>query len=237
MSPTMAPTAREPSYDRDASSQATARERLRLGPSALTRLIVSAIAGIVVGLVLTFLLSWRYGLLIGWMAAAGSFVAWTWATIKPMDAESTAAHAAREDAGRHAIDVTVTVAAVASLGAVGLLLLGGSSGGAATDISAALCVASVGLSWATLHTVFTGRYARLYYARHEGAVDFNEGDPPRYVDFAYLAFTVGMTFQVSDTDLKTKEIRATVLQHALLSFFLGAVILATTINLVAGLAK
>jgi uncharacterized membrane protein len=59
--------------------------------------------------------------------------------------------------------------------------------------------------------------------------------PPRYADFAYLAFTVGMTFQVSDTDLQTAALRAAVLRQALLSYLLGAVILATIINLVAGL--
>ena len=171
------------------------------------------------------------------MAAAATFVVWMWATIRSMDAESTAAYAAREDAGRNAIDVTVTVASVASVGAIVLFLLGGSSGAATADIQGALSLCSVAFSWVTLHTIFTGRYARLYYARPEGGVDFNESDPPRYADFAYLAFTIGMTFQVSDTDLKTKRIRATALQHALLSFFLGAVILATTINLIGGLAK
>lgn len=233
----MSPGVRQPSSEHAVSSHAAAREGQSRGPSAHTRLIVSAVAGIVFGLVFTYLLTWRYGLLIGWMAAAGSYVVWMWATIRSMDAQSTAAHALREDPGRHAIDITVIIATVASLGAVAILLLGGSSGGASTDISAALCVGSVAFSWTTLHTIFTGRYAWLYYARNEGGIDFNESDPPRYLDFAYLAFTVGMTFQVSDTDLKTKEIRATALQHALLSFFLGAVILATTINLVAGLAK
>ncbi|MBO0692996.1 MAG: DUF1345 domain-containing protein [Acidimicrobiaceae bacterium] len=225
------------SSSHDLSSHVATREGKSSGPSARTRLLVSTVAGIVVGLLFGYLLSWRYGLLIGWMAAAGSYVAWMWATIRSMDAQSTAAHALREDPGRHAIDITVIIASVASLGAVALLLLGGSSGAATTDISAALCVGSVACSWTTLHTIFAGRYARLYYGRYEGGIDFNESDPPRYADFAYLAFTVGMTFQVSDTDLKTKEIRATALQHALLSFFLGAVILATTINLVAGLAK
>jgi uncharacterized membrane protein len=66
-------------------------------------------------------------------------------------------------------------------------------------------------------------------------VDFNEASRPRYADFAYLAFTLGMTFQVSDTALTTREVRATALRHALLSYLFGAVIIATTINLVAGL--
>ena len=46
-----------------------------------------------------------------------------------------------------------------------------------------------------------------------------------------------MTFQVSDTNIQTKQIRRTALRHAWISFPLVAVILATMINLVSGLAK
>jgi uncharacterized membrane protein len=88
-----------------------------------------------------------------------------------------------------------------------------------------------------VQTVFTSRYARLYYSHPAGGIDFNQEAPPRYSDFAYLAFTVGMTFQVSDTDLQTSAVRATALRHALLSYLLGAVILATTINLISGLIR
>ena len=93
------------------------------------------------------------------------------------------------------------------------------------------------VSWALVHTVFTLKYARLYYAGTPGGIDFNDNGAPDYRDFAYLAFTVGMTFQVYDTDIKAKAIRRTVLRHAWLSFPLVAVIIATTINLVSGLAK
>ena len=58
-----------------------------------------------------------------------------------------------------------------------------------------------------------------------------------YPDFAYLAFTIGMTFQVSDTNIQSRDIRQTVLRHAWLSFPLVAVIIATSINLVSGLAE
>ena len=68
-----------------------------------------------------------------------------------------------------------------------------------------------------------------------GAVDFNEKDPPAYLDFAYLAFTIGMTFQVSDTNLTTKAIRRIALRHALMSYLFGAVIVALMINVVASL--
>jgi len=88
-----------------------------------------------------------------------------------------------------------------------------------------------------VHTVFTLRYARLYYNGTPGGIDFNESDDPDYGDFAYLAFTIGMTFQVSDTNLQSKPIRRMALRHAWISFPLGAIIIATSINLVAGLAK
>jgi uncharacterized membrane protein len=104
-------------------------------------------------------------------------------------------------------------------------------------MQAAVSVAGVAAAWATVHTLFTTRYARLFYQWPIGGVDFNEDDAPQYSDFAYLSFTIGMTFQVSDTDLTTKVIRATALRHALLSYVLGVVIIAATINLVAGLGK
>jgi uncharacterized membrane protein len=84
--------------------------------------------------------------------------------------------------------------------------------------------------------LFALRYARLYYTGTPGGIGFNQDIPPRYLDFAYLAFTIGMTFQVSDTDLQRPEIRATALRQALLAYLFGAVVLASTINLVSQLA-
>jgi uncharacterized membrane protein len=85
--------------------------------------------------------------------------------------------------------------------------------------------------------VYTLQYARLYYSDEPGGVDFNQAVPPRYADFAYLSLTLGMTFQVSDTDLQTSTIRATALRQALLSYLFGVVIVATTINLIASLGS
>lgn len=202
--------------------------------SARTRLAVSASIGVVVGLAVAATATWRYGVLLGWIAAAAVFIGWMWSTIGPMDARRTEEHATRENPGRALTDTTMIGAALASLLAVGLLLTGGTG---SKDLQAALSVAAIGLAWAAVHTVFATRYARLYYAGTAGGIDYNQDEPPRYSDFAYLAFTIGMTFQVSDTDLKTTDIRATALRHALLSFLFGAVIIASTINLVAGLAK
>lgn len=202
--------------------------------AARVRLWSALTLGVAIGVAVSIPSTWLFGILIGWMCAAALFVAWTWFIIWPMDNRETSQHATRDDPGMASSDVIVLLAAVASLGAVGLLLLGrAGTGGQVAE--AVLSVCSVALAWSVVHTMFTTHYARLYYSGPDGGVDFKGEDSPQYSDFAYLAFTIGMTFQVSDTDLVTKQFRATALRHALLSYLFGVVIIATMINLVAGL--
>lgn len=181
--------------------------------------------------------SWAYAPALGWAAASLIYLIWVWSVVGRLDAAATASHARREDPGRVVSDLLVLVATLASFGGVALILLeaGSSEGGMKAAITA-LALASVALSWLLVHTLFTLRYATIYYRENDG-VDFNKEKPPQYADFAYLSFTIGMTFQVSDTDLRTDAIRYTALRQALLSYVLGAIVLATTINLVSGLVK
>jgi uncharacterized membrane protein len=99
-----------------------------------------------------------------------------------------------------------------------------------------LGLGSILLSWALIHTVFTLRYAHLYYDGEDGGITFR-GGAPEYSDFAYLAFTIGMTFQVSDTELETNLIRRAAVCHGLLSYLFSTGILAISINLVASLSS
>ncbi|QCB97368.1 DUF1345 domain-containing protein [Arthrobacter sp. PAMC25564] len=196
-----------------------------------------AVAGLAVALPVGMFRSWAYAPALGWAAASLTYLILVWSVIGRLDATGTAAHArARgEDPGRVVSDVLVLVATLASFGGVALILLeAGSAQGGSKAAIIALALGSVTLSWLLVHTLFTLRYATLYYRESDG-VDFNEKKPPRYADFAYLAFTIGMTFQVSDTDLTTDAIRYTALRQALLSYVLGAIVLATVINLVSGL--
>ena len=218
-------------------SKPTSQATGRADAPTWVRLVVAGVVAVVVGIGAAVPLTWQYGLLLGWMSAAAVFVTWSWVSMWPMDEQATAARARHEDPGKAIGDVIVLSAAIGSLGAVGLLLVGGSSAGGSKDIQAALSLIGVGLAWSAVHTIFTTRYARLYYGSPRQGVDFNEDEPPCYRDFAYLAFTIGMTFQVSDTQIRTKEIRATALRHALVSYLFGAIVIATTINLVAGLGK
>ena len=206
--------------------------------SARTKLVVSVAAATAAGVAAALLGAGRAAPLIGWDVLALVFCAWVWSTVWSLDAESTAGHANRENPSRDLADLALLGAAVASLIAVGVVLFGaGHANGDAKYSQAALALVSVFVSWTLVHTVFTLKYARLYYSGQVGGIDFNEPGAPQYSDFAYLAFTIGMTFQVSDTNIESKEIRRTALRHAWLSFPLGAVIIATSINLVSGLAK
>jgi uncharacterized membrane protein len=155
-----------------------------------------------------------------------------------MSAVETKAHARAEDFSRATSDVAVLAASVASLIAIAYTLLeAGKDHGADKALLILLAVTVVALSWATVHTLYTVRYGDLYYGDPIGGIDFNEDEPPEYRDFAYLALTIGMTFQVSDTNLTSKPVRRAVIRHALLSFLFGAVIVALAINAVASLLQ
>jgi uncharacterized membrane protein len=190
--------------------------------------------GVVGGAVAAFFVVTPAAVLIGWDVMAASFLLGIWVTVWPFDAAATQRRATRLDPSRGLADGLVLGAGVAVLAAVALALVrAGGAHGATKAYLLALGLSSVVFSWLSVHTVFTLLYARLYYGDEVGGIDFNEPDPPNYVDFAYLAFTIGMTFQVSDTNLTAKTIRRRVLQHALVSFLFGAVILALVINIVA----
>jgi uncharacterized membrane protein len=213
------------------------REALEKLPSR-ARLSIAIAVGVITGVITGLFSRWQYGALIGWDCAALLFTASVWIIIMRMTATSTRTHATREDPGRTVTDLTVLVAAVASLAGVGAVLLQSDSDSATMhNLVAGLGLLSVALSWFAVHTLFTLRYARLYYTGQPGGIDFNQDEPPSYLDFAYMAFTVGMTFQISDTNIRTSLIRATTLRHALLSYLFGAVILAAAINVVVGIAK
>ncbi len=200
--------------------------------------MVMVLVGVVVAGLVGVFGKWVFAPVAGWAAAAAVFDLWVWLSVARMNATQTSAHATREDPSREATEALVLWATVISLAAVGLVLGEASSAkGAAAGLLAGGAILSVALSWLLIHTLFTLRYALLYYDGPDEGIDFNQDAPPRYTDFAYLAFTIGMTFQVSDTDLKTHTVRAAALRHMLLSYLFGAVILATTINLIAGLSS
>ncbi len=175
-------------------------------------------------------------MLIGWDVGSLFLITWIWWAVWGLNAEECEKHANREDPGARLTELLLLSAGVALLAAVGeALIRAGNATGTTKAYLISLGLISVASSWGLVQTVFTLRYARSYYSRPVGGIDFNEDDPPTYLDFAYLALTIGMTFQVSDTNIGTKRIRRVALSHALLSYLFGAVILALVINVVSSL--
>jgi uncharacterized membrane protein len=173
---------------------------------------------------------------LGWVVLCAVYLLWVWLKIGRMDAARTSRHATRETPNRSTSDVLLVVAAIASLIAVIVVLSEAKNAqGVGKELLSLLGVFSVAMSWFLVHTLFTLRYAVLYYTGEDGGISFNQKQPPRYLDMAYFAFTIGMTFQVSDTDITDPEVRATALRHALLSYLFGAVVIASTVNLIANI--
>jgi uncharacterized membrane protein len=219
-------------------ARAAARSSSGRDRTAAARLAVSAGAGVAAAAAMVALGPWWLAPLAGWDAAGLVYLVWMGRWLWSMGPTQTAAHARREDPGRGARDTLLLAASGASVLAVGLVLVRASkTTGLEKGLLLGTSVLSIVISWSVVHTVYALRYARLYYEGEPGGVSFNEHDPPSFTDFVYLALTIGMTFQVSDTDLQAKPIRRTAVAHALLSYVFGALIVATTVNLIAGLSK
>lgn len=206
------------------------RAGVRVGVMFLIFAVVTLITG-VIG-------SWVFAPAVGWIVGSGVFAVWVWWSVIRLGPADTATHATREDPTQPVAQALVIAASIASVGAIALLLVeAGALQGAAKFGLAAAVLATVGASWALVQVVFTLRYAGIYYRSGGTGVDFNQTQPPAYRDFAYLAFTLGMTYQVSDTDITSTPIRREALGHAVLSYLLGVIVLAAAINLIASLIR
>jgi uncharacterized membrane protein len=206
--------------------------------SGRARVVVAAAIGLGAAAIAAFFAPWQLTVLIGWDVAAVLVLATVWGSVVRFSAAQTRDFAIAEDDTRAGTQLILLGAAVVSLfGVVAGFLKANQSGEAMEALLEGIGVFTIACSWALVHTVFALRYAHIYYrSEPPGGIDFKMGKvAPDYRDFAYTAFTIGMTFQVSDTDVTSQDMRRAVLRHALLSFLFGAVILATTVNVIAGL--
>ena len=203
---------------------------------ARLRLAICLACGIVAAIPIFLVTEWQVAALAGWDVTAIVFIAFIVVATRGKDSAGTRAIATREDDSRGAAEAVLVGASVFSLVGVAFALVAAAqTSGLTKSAITGLVVLSVLVSWSSVHAVFTLRYARAFYAQPQGGIDFNESDPPTYLDFAYLALTIGMTFQVSDTNLTSKGIRRIALVHAMFSYLFGAVIIGLVINVVSSL--
>lgn len=205
----------------------------------LVRGPISLAAGVVVSAGVVPLLGWIAGLLAGWAVIALVNVVWLLVALWPMDATQTRAHATAEDPGRTLARTISLVGSVVSLGAVVAVLVRSHGDPTTAAFTAGTAIFAVLASWALIQVDYMLRYADRYYVRMEnglkGGIDFNQDEDPMYSDFGYFSVGLGMTYQVSDTNVSANEIRRLIIAQTLLAYFFGAVILASVVNLVAGL--
>ena len=216
---------------------------LRLPP--LQRFIISvALALVIYLLLLTTELGVVIKIMIAWSAFALSYIVTScivFFTKSPMDIRK---HSKQEDGSRIYVFLLVVITSFASLFTVLLLMSSQSSKDTPQTIFIPVAISGMLLSWLMVHTIFAFHYAHLYYgddtndsSKHAEGLEFPGEKKPDYVDFAYFSFVIGMTFQVSDTEVTSRSIRRLVLLHGLLSFGLNTFVVALTINIIAGLMK
>jgi uncharacterized membrane protein len=206
--------------------------------AAMRRAVIMGSIGLLVVVVLVWFLPWGLAVVAGWDAAALTFLLCIWPIILRADGAHAARLATREDETRGTAALLLVAASLASLlGVVFALDLAGRESGSLRVLLIGFAVLTVLVSWTVVNTVYTLRYADLHYRSREAGIGFGDpdGQRPTYRDFAYVAFTIGMCYQVSDTTVGDRRIWGTVLSHAFLSYVFGVVIVAGSVNLIAGL--
>ena len=206
---------------------------------SLRRIGVCVAAGVVVGAVVGVLASPALAPLAAWSTAGIVALAWVWRICWRQDAVGTQ-RLAREESSTRATDNAIVAAGFASVAAV-VLALTQSRTQNGDPVSVALVILGVLgtiVAWALVNTVYALKYARMYYLDHQnGGIDVKKDDDPTYSDFAYFAFTIGMSYTGPEIEPITTEVRRKALLHALLSYFYGTVLIAVAINLVTNLGQ
>jgi uncharacterized membrane protein len=208
---------------------------------AMRRTVIVGSIGLIVAVALLWFVPWGMAVVAGWDATALAFLMSVWPIIIRANSSHAAQLATREDETRGSATVLLLAASAASLLGVGFaLLLAGQESGPLKVLLVGFAVLTVVLSWTVVNTVFTLRYADQHFGSGAAGIVFGESDEPEaptYRDFAYVAFTIGMCYQVSDTTVRDRRIRRTVLSHALLSYVFGVAIVGGSVNLIAGLIR
>lgn len=180
-------------------------------------------------------------IMFGWDIFCLMLISMHWYMFFNTSTAETRLKAVKQDETRGEIFAIVLVSTFAGLLAVVLLLINHD----VKPLDLVIAISGMFLSWFLVHTTFSMRYAHLFYedsnqpsAAHKGSgLDFPGDDAPDFIDFAYFSFVLGMTFQVSDVEISSRKIRRLSLLHSLIAFVFNTVIVALTINALAGLGK
>jgi len=179
--------------------------------------------------------------MIGWDTFSLCMIVQSWITFSITTSQQIREQSKVQDSSRTIIFLIILISTLASFLAVTLLLMTKEKFKNAESFHLVIAIAGMVLSWFFIHTIFTLRYAHIFYGdddenpgTHAGGLEFPGDKKPDYLDFAYFAFVLGMTFQVSDVQITSKRLRRIAMVHGLLSFGYNTIMIALTINLIAG---
>ncbi|MFC4212285.1 DUF1345 domain-containing protein [Pedobacter lithocola] len=205
--------------------------------SALHTLLISFCIGLGVYLVsFLFSIGVLAQIMLGWDFFCITLISLHWYMFFHTSPAQTHLKAKMQDETRGEIFAIVVVSTFAGLLAVILVLLDKE----VKTLDLIVAIAGMFLSWSLVHTTFTMRYAHLFYgdSKLEGTgLEFPGNEKPDFIDFAYFSFVIGMTFQVSDVEISSRKIRRVTLLHSVIAFIFNTVIVALTINSLAGMSK
>jgi uncharacterized membrane protein len=179
--------------------------------------------------------------MIGWDTFSLCMIVMSWITFSITTSHQIRELAKAQDSSRIIIFIIALISTFASFLAVLLLIVAKKEFNTAETFHLIIAIAGMVLSWILIHTIFTLRYAHIFYGddeeepeTHAAGLEFPGDKKPDYLDFAYFSFVLGMTFQVSDVQVTSKQFRRLVMLHGILSFGYNTIMIALTINLIAG---
>jgi uncharacterized membrane protein len=212
--------------------------------TAYKLLLSLALSFIVYFLVLIPLANATVRFLCCWDIFCLLFLTLNWITFWTVKPSQIRKEASIQNAGKILVFIVSLIATIMALTAVLQLLVNKSHSFESISFTLVVAVSGLLLSWVLVHSIFAIRYAHLFYANHKldqskhaGGLIFPEEEHPDFLDFAYYSFVIGMTFQVSDVNVSSKELRRLTLFHSLLAFAFNTIIVALTVNVIAGLSK
>lgn len=193
-------------------------------------------------------LRWSTRAILAWDSAAGCFIALMMLMMKDCGVDKIQARAAAQDEGQGLTLFLSIASAAASVLAIAIeLSLAKDDHGFIKPLRVTLAFATIALSWFFTHLIFALHYAHEYYAPEtcldeesdgggvRGGLGFPGGGEPDYWDFVHFSVIIGVASQTADISFTSKPLRRIGTIHGVLSFVFNTVVLALTINLLAGL--
>ena len=203
--------------------------------------------GLLVGLVACALplpLGWEFRGLLGWSVGVAVYLTLAWWLCVGFDSQRTRARAQAQDEPSVVLFLVLLLATMACVAAITVMMQQSRDlSGLQRALHIGLSVVALALSWLFIQTIFTFHYAHRYYHEEKlnepdgPGLQFPGGLDPDYFDFLYYAHVVGMTSQVSDVQVTSREMRRLTMVHGVLSFGFNMLILALSINVVAGVLQ